>query len=135
LGTCQRLPLSLYSRSLTKLRPTVHPDIGIHSGLKFRVGTSHLSPQGEAMVDLNNGFINKPDDGLGYSRAFCLAVGKLEKFGRGNRVLAWYAGTYRTGKFGARIPGGLYWLELESRSSIISRLMLRCENFGGRVND
>jgi len=122
-------------RGLKKLRPTVHPDIGIHRGLKFRMGTPNLSPQGKTMTESKTDGIRKPVDGLGYSRAFCEKVGKLEPLFRGEKIRLWYAGSYRIGRVSAPVPGGCYWVKLDVKIGAATRLLVTCANFGGRVND
>jgi len=87
------------------------------------------------MIDLNTGFIQKPDDGLGYSRAFCAAIGRLETLDRNEKIRVWYAGDYRICKVGTAIPGGCYWAWLEVKIGGIEKLTVNCGNFGGRVND
>jgi len=87
------------------------------------------------MIDLNTGFIQKPEDGLGYSRAFCVGVGKLEALYKGDQVRVWYAGDYRFGRVMNKIPGGCYWVQLNVRLGKTSRVVVNCANFGGRVDD
>ena len=99
------------------------------------MGTPNLSPQGKKMLDLNTGFIQKPDDGLGYSRAFCAAIGRLEDLDRTARIRVWYAGAYRVGTVGVKIPGNCYWVKLDVPLGQVSKLVVNCANFGGRVHD
>jgi len=87
------------------------------------------------MIDLNTGFIQKPEDGLGYSRAFCASIGQLEHLDRDTKIRVWYAGEYRTGHVETRIAGGCYWVGLERGIGRIDRLIVNCGNFGGRVHD
>jgi len=97
--------------------------------------TPDLSPQGKAMTEpVNDGF-RKPVDGLGYSRAFCANVGKLEHLERGERIRLWYAGSYRIGRVSTPVPGGCYWVKLDAKIGAATRLLVTCANFGGRVND
>ena len=79
--------------------------------------------------------IRKPDDGRGYSRAFCENIGRLEALERGDKVRVWYAGAYRVVRVNTRIPGGCYWASLDRPLGGASRLVVTSGNFGGRVND
>ena len=99
------------------------------------MGTPYLSPQGKSMIDLNTGFIQKPADGLGYSRAFCASVGRLENLDRTARIRVWYAGGYRACTVGLKIPGGCYWAKLDVKLGKVSRLVVNCANFGGHIHD
>ena len=99
------------------------------------MGTPYLSPQDKNMIDLNTGSIQKPDDGLGYSRAFCAGVGKLEHLDRGEKIRLWYAGSYRVGRVSTSVPGDCYWVKLDVKMGAATRLLVTCANFGGRVND
>jgi len=87
------------------------------------------------MADLSEGLIPRPDDGLGYSRAFCESVGKLEALCRGDRVRIWYAGCYHAGRVTRSLPGGCYWAAVEHLHSGLSGLTVSCSNFGGRIHD
>jgi len=87
------------------------------------------------MSGLNVCYIPKPEDGLGYSRAFCVGVGKLEALYKGDLLRVWYAGDYRLGRVGTRIPGGCYWVKLDHKLGKTSRVVVNCANFGGLVND
>ena len=77
----------------------------------------------------------KPVDGLGYSRAFCANVGKLEHLDKGEKIRLWYAGAYRIGRVSGPVPGGCYWVELDVKMGAATRLLVTCANFGGRIND
>ena len=87
------------------------------------------------MTTPDGSYINKPVDGSGYSRAFCVNVGKLEALYRGDHVRVWYAGAYRMGRVSVSIPGGCYWVKLDLKLWKTSRVVLNCANFGGAVND
>jgi len=87
------------------------------------------------MTTPDRSYIDKPVDDLGYSRAFCVNVGKLEHLDRGERVRLWYAGSYRVGKVATPVPGGCYWVKLDVKIGAATRLLVTCANFGGRVND
>jgi len=87
------------------------------------------------MVDRKSRLIPKPDDGLGYSRDFCVNVGRLEDLARGQKIKVWFAGEYRVGSVGTRVPGGCYWLDLDFKIGKISRVVVNCANFGGHVHD
>jgi len=99
------------------------------------MGTPYLSPQGKAMIESVNDGIRKPVDGLGYSRAFCANVGKLEALYRGDHIRLWYAGSYRIGRVSTPVPGGCYWVKLDVKIGAATRLLVTCANFGGHVHD
>ena len=133
--TCQRPPAGLYSKGLKNSGLLAHPGIGIQSGLKSRMGTPSLSPQGKKMDEFGSTLIPKPEDGLGYSRAFCEGIGKLETLERGGKVRTWYAGAYPVVRITRRLPGGCYWGSFETLVGNASGTVVSCGSFGGRVND